>query len=375
MISILDEIYTLRKSDPIIDYKNTSRYRLVTQEKNGSRTAYYFSCPIYNIDSRKLIDLCFEKDGETIYLKGSNANITVLENIRMGNSDGFCIFDVNERPGFVSENELSYSGNRIFPTTNGIAIKAAVNGEEPLNYTIEVGEPFLEIRANDKYFSLMKETFRPFVTVSCIGSADAADNIIAPAQIAYQRIADRKYQLSISATSPFCRYVFFEVNLYENKLFQDTTVESMNPSVNNAFGGTGFIGNTSKYGEQWLYSRPDYTKLSDIEYKLINKAVLHMPKFNKNSVDLSAVYVKARFCSFGSNWNNKIDDGNLISDSYKNGRYQSIDLTPLLVDKRTFSLRKSDGLIMRSKIKGSGFSTVSTGDSCYAPQILEVNYS
>ena len=78
--------------------------------------------------------------------------------------------------------------------------------------------------------------------------------------------------------------MLFEANLYESKQIQDTTVESANPEVNNAFGGTAFIGNTTEFGEQWLYSRPDYSKFSELTDRQIIKAVLHMPKLNRSNV-------------------------------------------------------------------------------------------
>ena len=44
MQSVLREIARLRNGTPIIiDYHNSNRYRLVVQENNGSKTAYYFS--------------------------------------------------------------------------------------------------------------------------------------------------------------------------------------------------------------------------------------------------------------------------------------------------------------------------------------------
>ena len=180
--------------------------------------------------------------------------------------------------------------------------------------------------------------------------------------------------LTISATSPFGCSVLFEANLYENKLFQDTTVESLNPTINNAFGSTAYIGNTALFGLQWLYSRPDYSRIQELMDKCINKAILHMPKYNKNNVELSAFRVAARFCSFGSNWDNKIGSGTAISDSTVVNGYQSIDLTDLIVDPRTRTITKSEGLILKPKIKDGGFSAVATGDSYYAPQILEINY-
>ena len=174
--------------------------------------------------------------------------------------------------------------------------------------------------------------------------------------------------------SPVAQHILLEANLYENKLFQDTTVESMNPSMNNAFGSVGFMGNSSTYGEQWLYSRLDYSLMPEIMDKRIQKAVLHMPKFNQSKVEFSAYKVATRFCSFGSNWDNKIAGDVPISDSSCNSGYQSLDFTSLLVDQQTKTITKSEGLILKPKIKGAGFSVIATGDSYLAPQIMEINF-
>ena len=56
------------------------------------------------------------------------------------------------------------------------------------------------------------------------------------------------------------------------------------------------------------------------------------------------------------------------------GIRQSLDLTDLVVNRRTGRLSQPDGFLVKAKTKGSGFSVVSTGDSFYAPQILELQY-
>ena len=90
MNSILGEISTLRKGAPlVIDYKNSNRYRLVAIEPNGTKTAYYFSSPIYNNRTRKAVDMKFHSNGGIAYTTGSNANITVGNSVRMENSEGF----------------------------------------------------------------------------------------------------------------------------------------------------------------------------------------------------------------------------------------------------------------------------------------------
>ncbi|MBR5222911.1 MAG: hypothetical protein IKV81_01930 [Clostridia bacterium] len=375
MQSVLGEISKLRKGLPIvIDYNNSNRYRVVAKEDDGSKTAYYFSTPIYNYKSRGLIDGKFHSNGGAVYAVGSNASITVFKNIFMENIEGACTVELTQRPIIMSENELLCGDSRIFPTANGVALKCDARNNKKTSFIIEVSQPFLIVRSNDRCFALMKEKFRPFVVFSCIGSLDSAGNVIAPAKIEYQKLTDKRYSVEISATSPLAQNVLLEANLYENKLFQDTTVESGNPFTNNAFGVAAFIGDSLAYGLQWLYSRADYSKISEIMDKRVAKAVLHIPKFNKSSVEVTAHKVSARFCSFGSNWNNRISSEAQICDSHSKNGYQSLDVTPLFVDKRTKTIAKSEGLILKPQIKGAGFSAITTGDSCFAPQILEINY-
>lgn len=375
MQNVLNEIAKLRLGAPIvIDYHNSNRYRLVVKENDGTKTAYYFSSPIYNQKTRKLVDMKFCENGDTICAIGSNANISLSQKLLMENSEGSVSLELFQKPRLVSPWEARLDSCILSPTTNGVAVKCDIEKSLVNTFTIETAQPYLNVRANDRCFVLMKEEFRPSVILSCVGSLDASGNVIAPAKIEYQKLTDRKYKITVLPTSPMALSVLFELNLYENKLFQDTTVESANPSVNNAFGVIGFIGNSSAYGEQWLYSRLDYTRISEVMDKRVHKIVLHMPKLNRSNVEVSAFKVTARFCSFGSNWYNKISDGTLVADSLTMNGYQSLDITCLLVDPRTRTISNSEGFILKSKIKGSGFSVLATGDSCFAPQILEVNY-
>lgn len=374
MNSILGEISTLRKGAPlVIDYKNSNRYRLVAIEPNGTKTAYYFSSPIYNSRTRKAVDMKFHSKGGFAYSTGSNANITVGNNIRMENSEGSCIISLSEQIARVSETEIVYITKHLYPTTNGVAIRSFCNEGKGCTFSVEVSKPFLEVRANDKYFALMSERFRPFVSFSCIGTSDANGNIIAPAKISYQKITDRKFTVSVIPCSSLGKSVLIEANLYEPKLFQDTTVESKNAKVNNAFGSIGFIGNTKEFGEQWLYSRLDFTKMSELNDKKILRAVLHLPKLNTGAVELTSSKVAARFCSFGSTWNNKIAEASSFNESQITDHYIDLNLMPVLADNQG-RLQRGEGFILKAKRKNSGFSVVATGDNYFFPQILEVNY-
>lgn len=374
MNSILGEISTLRKGAPlIIDYKNKNRYRLVAIEPNGTKTAYYFTAPIYNNRTRKAVDLKFHTQGGLAYTTGSNANITIGNNIRMENSEGSCMISLSEHISRISETEIVCVNEHLYPTTNGIAICRLCNEGKAYTFSVEISKPFLEIRANDKYFALMSERFRPFVSFSCIGTTDVKGNVISPAKISYQKISDRKFTVSVTPCSPIGKSVCFEANLYEPKLFQDTTVESKNVTVNNAFGSVGFIGTTNEFGEQWLYSRPDFTKMSELNDKRILRAVLHLPKLNTGAVELSASKVAARFCSFGSKWDNKIAEGVIFNESQITDHYIDLNLLPVLADKQGRLLR-GEGFILKAKKKNSGFSVIATGDNYLYPQILEINY-
>ena len=374
MNSILGEISTLRKGAPlIIDYKNKNRYRLVAIEPNGTKTAYYFTSPIYNNRTRKAVDLKFHTQGGLAYTTGSNANITIGNNIRMENSEGSCIISLSEHISHISETEIVCVNEHLYPTTNGIAICRLCNERKAYTFSVEISKPFLEIRANDKYFALMSERFRPFVSFSCIGITDVKGNVISPAKISYQKISDRKFTVSVTPCSPVGKSICIEANLYEPKLFQDTTVESKNVKVNNAFGGVGFIGTTNEFGEQWLYSRPDFTKMSELNDKKILHAVLHLPKLNTGTIELSASKVAARFCSFGSKWDNKIAEGVIFNESQITDHYIDLNLLPVLADKQGQLLR-GEGFILKAKKKNSGFSVIATGDNYLYPQILEISY-
>lgn len=374
MVSILNEISKLRNGDvPVIDINNCNRYRLVAIEDDGSRTAYYFSTPIYNVNSRKLLDMKFHTADEGAYSIGSNAISSIHKNIKMENADGYCTFILNENISRISESEIICKNVCIRPTTNGVAIKSRCYQSSPHSFTIETNRPFLNIKSNKKYFALMKDKLSPFFSISCIGTCDLEENVIAPVEISYQKISNNAYIITLYPRSSIGESILIEANLYDAKLFQDTTVESKNPKENNVFGGIGFIGNTKEFGDQWLYSRLDFSKMTELVDKRILKAMLHIPKLNNTSIEMIATKVASRFCSFGSTWNNKIAGVSSFGDLEITDRYINMNLTSALIDTYGRIVR-GDGFILRPNNKTAGFSVVATGDNYLTPQILEINY-
>ncbi|MFR1517683.1 MAG: hypothetical protein ACLSVG_02745 [Clostridia bacterium] len=373
MKSILNEIVKLRGEQmPVIDYHNSNRYCVIAAEKDGSKTSYCFGIPVYNRKTRRIIDLLFHETEGKWKADGSTAVITAGNEIYLENPDGFSKVALPERISAGAERCLRYGMAEIRPTLNGVCVRAVCTADQTYEIDLITGQPFMNVRANDRCFSLMQEEHRPFMTVSCIGVLNDFGQIIAPCIFEYQRYRDNAYTLIFRQSSPYGSTLLFEINLYEEKLFQDTTVESLHPDLNNAFGGTAFIGNTAAYGEQWLYSRPDFAKLPELYDKQIRKAIFHLPRFGGNCT-FSAFGLSARFCSFGSNWDNKIEAAEEQAIAYTDGAYQSLDITSLITDNAGF-LKHTEGLILRPKKKNGGFAAVSTGDSYFAPQILEVNF-
>ena len=372
---IVGEIKVLRKGGSIrVDYRNANRYRLVLQEENGSSTAYCFSTPIYNLRTGKILDFAFHQSGGVCYSAGSGSSITVSEDVLLENAEGYCRASLRGKPVYHTPGELRTGRETLYPAANGVAYKVRCSSDAPYRLRVSVGRPFLQIRENRKCFALMREEFQPYLSVSSIGAVNAGGQVIAPAELAYEKASDREYILYIKPCCASAAYVMFEVNLYEPKLFQDTTVESENPGMNNAFGGIAFLGNTRMYGEQWLYTRPDFSKMPEMLDRQVRKAVWHLPKLGGADVRLTAHEASARFCSFGSNWTNKIAAAALETESCAYNGYVDLDVTHILTDSKTGFIKRSEGWVVRTKVKGSGFAAVATGDSYYAPQILELNF-
>lgn len=375
MLSIFDEILKLRGNKFFeIDYDNSNRYRIILKEQDGSKTAYYFSCPIYNNKTKKLIDMKFHQKNKCIYNIGSDAQISYGDEIKLMNEAGYCIIKMQESVLWENARKLKCGNDYIYPTINGFIYKRRYNEEQVNAWELKVDKLFFETCCNNKCFYILRENFIPFVTVSCIGCTDSNENVIAPAIVDFKKITDCSYQINITSSNKNVKWIMFEVNLYESKCFQDTTVESANPTINNAFGSMGFIGDSKEFGEQWLYTKPNIRILGDIIDKHIVKVKMHLPQLNNNiKASLTVFKLVSRFCSFGTSWNNKIKATTLMENSVRNNKYQSIDITKIIIDDFG-KLVQLDGFVLRTKSKKGGLCVISTGDSYYRPQIWEINY-
>lgn len=376
LTSYLQQIRMIRGTpDLIFNRSNRNRYTVLVTENDGASTAYCFSTPIYHAISRRLVTGAFQPWETGYRCVGSNAETTVKAGeIYLQNGEGGArVTFENAAPPSGDAGGVTCGTWRLTSSANGVLFNtASTRGGVRLQLTAET--PPLPVRANGKYFALMSEEFRPFLTVSAIGVTDPMGRVCAPAAVTFQQLDDNRYTVVAAPLEAVGSRLLFEVNLYEPKLFQDTTVESRNPQENNAFGGVAFLGDSAAYGEQWLYTRPDLTKLPMLLDRPVRSVRLYLPNLSGRRLRLTAHRCVQRFCSFGSNWENKVPlaDGEAESESIDG--FERLDLTALLTHPPARALQPSEGLILRSAVKGSGFTALATGDSYSTPQILEITF-
>lgn len=374
MISVLNEIRKLRKTDNLnINLANQNPYRIVIREEDGSNTAYYFSVPIYNQKTRRIVTPHFKHAPNEYRFSGSTAEITVSDSIRLC-TDGACCDICFDGGQFVEQNDVLQNRYcNITGTLNGVVCYHNLSQNNSAKFTLCVEDPFLSVHSNDRSFSLMRSEFQPYITISGIGCIHN-EKVTVPVNIHYQRKNDRKYVLDISATEPQAEMIAFEMNICTPKLIQDTTVDSLKANTNNVFGSTAFLGQTQTYGEQWLYSRIDFSLMEELKGRVIERTSLHLPALSANSPQLTAYSVSSRFCSFGSTWETKKEVGWKIGDLTLDQGYHHLDLSHYLIDPHTRVLTPQEGIVLCAHTRSDIFAVISTGDSYFAPQIIEINY-
>lgn len=371
----LDTILHLRSSKNMnIDEGNENRFCVTVNENDGSKTGYYFSAPIYNEFSKNIVDNEFTPVEKGFIAAGSNSIIKIFDSIQLEGNDGFCKIPLDKKVTSSTPTELSLESDHIILTTNGILYIAEISNKSNFSFDIIVDNPFLTMRSNNQCLVLLNDGFIPFLSISCLGASETYKYNTEPSIIKHQKITDNKYNITISPCDNRNKYIFFEVNLYEHKAVQDTTVESAKRQKNNAYGGIAFIGNSETFGEQWLYSKIDFYTLREISDKKIKKAIWHIPKYNNNFTEIDIFELKSRFCSFGSNWENKNEDSTFLGSAVDNGNYIDIDITKVLINAQNKESLLSEGIILKPRLNQNEYTIISTGDNYFRPQLIEVNY-
>ena len=333
-------------------------------------TAYCFSAPIYNNKTKALVQTKFIPEKGGAWYKGTNGLISVNQNrCTFENQDGRCIITMSNIPEICDAKNSSKSHVVVTPTLCGLRFEVK---ENHFHFQLKSEAKQQGIRFNSLCFSIMREKFIPFLSVASLYAQDENGQVL-PVEIKYQDKGNQTYDISLFHAGAN-GVLLFEINLYEPKLFQDTTVESAHPNVNNAYGAVGFIGQTEQFGEQWLYSRADFSKIPDIVSERIEKVLLHIPILNGSSENVDVYIPEKRFCSFGSTWNKKVSASSKITASNNNCRYLTIDVTTIFVNRTDQTLVYNEGLILKKPKGKNNFIAISTGDCYSAPQILEIKF-
>lgn len=374
MNSVYSEIEKIRQNSFFrILESSINRHCVHCQEPDGTKTAYCFSVPIRNNQNNNIIDLKYHHYNQYSIFYGTNCKIIVSDKIRIINEHGQCDIILPYNLYKKTDNAIFFKKDigqiEIRPTLNGILLLFDNNiSSDYKKIKMCFNKIFDSTRTNNKYFSIMREKFIPFVTVSCIGLMNRSSKISTPCEVISQKLNNTEHILSFNSVTSQNR-IAIEINVQEPKLFQDTTVESMHPTINNAFGGISYLGTSKMFGEQWLYSRLDISTISHLQEKKIIKSILHIPQLGYNNSPITVSKISDRFCSFGSNWENKISIRDTIALSSNSLGYYHLDITKLLGNLKN----KSENFVIRgtNQIKPA---IIPTGDSFYTPQILEVKY-
>ncbi len=372
---VIKEIQKIRNENNIkcVECFNNP-YSVLVDEKNRTHTLYCFSLPIKR-DSR-FIDRSFSHYKNKTSFEGSNGNIVISNNIMMKNDYGECYIDV---PGILAEKTIDSlffttdAGKiKISPTTNGLTFLIPCSMEHTPKFRLHLNQKPFGVRSNGKYYAWMREKFIPFLTVSAIGYSKSGKSITEPCIIETKEINEYDYLFSCSPVQFKSGFVLFEINLYEKKLFQDTTVESKNPKQNNAFGSTAFLGRTEAFGEQWLYFRAELNPIiPHLTDRKILRVQFYLPCFCGEKAMLSAHSIQSRFCSFGSNWTSRVAPTIPLCMATNNHGYYAFDLPNQMME-----LTRGINIVIRQHMdkiseKATG---IYTGDSYYRSPILKINY-
>ena len=352
----------------VSEFVKVNRY--CVSEKNQM---YCFTTPIFRTDNGNAVGDRFVCGDGCYEFYGSNSVVKVFEN-----SIQFCRQSKLDEIFFPSTQNFSVlnSGKAlrsknfiIYPTLNGVLVKAFIKTNRfPLTLQ-SYGST--EVKSNSKYFAFMSGKFEPQFTVNAMYAEDDYESVFFNAELSVEKRTDSVYELEAYSCKDATK-VLYEMNLYESKLIQDTTVESRRPEENNVYGSISFVGKSPECGTQYLYSRIDVSMLGKIKDSEFDSVGLYVPYYMTTGAPLRLHTPFKRFCSFGSNWSNKIQSTDIhINGSIQKGFFE-FDLSSHLLDKRG-RLKTSDGIVIRPYTVDERFSIIATADNYFTPQILRLN--
>lgn len=350
-------------------YKIINRYAIISQTLNGPKTAYYFSTPVLYKSNNKHVKGEFQKKEHYYYYKGSNCEVKIYDDhIVLSNNKEKIFLYFDRRKNMFLSNDCSYLKSEdiiLFPSLNGVIIKQHGN---KIRLKMETST-LADVKSNSKYFAFMRSEFEPIVTFNAMFAENRYRDIFYNIILHSKKITETLYEVELTATNENTFQLTYDINMYEPKLIQDTTVESNHPKENNAYGNISFLGKSTYCGNQILYSKIDVSKMDIPKDWIIENARFHIPYYAVNGTDFCISVPQKRFCSFGSTWNNKIPYSTSILSGAKSNGYITFDISKYVLSK-TGKWNPNEGFVIQSR--GEHFSIIGTGDNYYTPQIIEI---
>ena len=368
----LDEVLQLTSDQSLsLSPKQSNRYGLQFVNENGGEN-YYFSTPIYRQDKNKLLCLRFEQQGDSYIFWGSNCVIVLnKKQIRFIRKSEELIVLFKTPIAWNFDNGSLFSEQlSISPTYNGVMLAGDL---DVMQFDVFTNIYYQEFRKSKNCVGLMENHFKPIFNFSAL-FARGEDDELSPLIVSYFEKNKQEGKVAFFSTDERCTQGVIELNFYEPKMMQDTPVSEKRPAENNAFGAIAWMGQSSFYGSQWFYFRPEFHNVPEMKNKVIQKITLYLPCWNTSDLLLEMHNLQSRFCSFGSNWENKIGTGECKYAANQEDGYLSIDVTKLYSYSGQLTASIGTVLIARPTNQAS-FQIISTAD-CYArPPILCVKYA
>ena len=371
MSTALDTIYDITRKENIEALIPEGRYAYHLWQKDGTESKICFTTPIFH-GSTPVVK-CFDTYPDCFSFQGSKGRIDVRrEGVVLHDSECEIRFLWEREQSFhISEDHARLTSEEMSITPTFSGVKVMQKSQGPLYFTCIVqSKKKGHIRMNSKSFAYMRDTFAPVVTLSTMCSDGALKN--PGVNLAMKQENESKVHLRMISSDENASHACWEINLYEPKLIMDTTVESARPNENNVYGNVAFLGHTEDHGVQYLYSRFDLTKINADPLKKMERVLLHIPYYQAGEQGFRMSAPFRRFCSFGSNWENKMPFTEFGAKYEKCGSYFVFDLSKYLLNKHG-RFKENTGIVLYSAAP-DGVSILSTADNYDRPQIVEIQY-
>jgi len=245
-----------------VDINQSNRYCILLNSHLG-KEAYYFGTPIYNSDTRKLVKREFAISNGFYQFIGSNSivEVSAKQLIMKQNNKIFCLKFKNDISWKLQDGVLLSDTFSVIPTYNGVSIKGKI---DQLAFYVSTKFFYQNIRVSQNCVCFMESRFKPIVIISAL-FVQSPNIGCQPMQVKYSEMSKDGGYICFSSNALSYNYGVFDVNFYEPKLIQDTPVSGKFPRENNAFGPIAFVGKTNLFGTQWLYSRLDISKVTELQ--------------------------------------------------------------------------------------------------------------